>query len=166
MPVSRNRTVRVQRTTGREPTGILAFFDTLPRGPRHAKFTMPRQESRKGRYAFDGRSSSVDFLPMTLRTRFLITALFLCHHLLASALVTSQLLSENSAQSAVPSSPKAPQKAKTAASALSTPCAKQAATQDSRLRDHLRRRAGKSRRRLQIARQRRNSLSHLHPARR
>ncbi|MGD1081664.1 MAG: LPS assembly protein LptD [Candidatus Sulfotelmatobacter sp.] len=68
---------------------------------------------------------------MTLRTRFLITALFLCHHLLASALVTSQLLSENSAQSAVPSSPKAPQKAKTAASALSTPCAKQAATQDS-----------------------------------
>src|SRR5580704_17721976 len=32
---------------------------------------------------------------MTLRTKFLITALFLCHQLLASALVTSQLLSEN-----------------------------------------------------------------------
>src|ERR1035441_5756590 len=82
--------VRVNRTTGKEPTGILAFFATLPRGQRRAKFTMPRQESRKGRYAFDGRSSSVDFLPMT-RTRFLITALFLCHQLLAPALVTSQL---------------------------------------------------------------------------
>src|SRR5579864_8056469 len=36
--------------------------------------------------------SSVDFLPMTLRTRFLITVLFLCHQLPALSLVTSQLL--------------------------------------------------------------------------
>ncbi len=37
---------------------------------------------------------------MTLRTRFLITALFLCHQLLASGLVTSQLPSRVSGQSA------------------------------------------------------------------
>ncbi len=68
---------------------------------------------------------------MTLRTKFLITALFLCHQLLAPALVTSQLLSKVSAQSAVRSSPKTPQKAEKNASASSTPCAKQAATQES-----------------------------------
>ena len=34
---------------------------------------------------------------MTLRTRFLITALFLCHQVLASALVTSQLPSAKAA---------------------------------------------------------------------
>jgi LPS-assembly protein len=62
---------------------------------------------------------------MTLRTRFLITALFLCHQLLASALVTSQLPSENSQHSAS----RASQKEHSAAS--SAPCAKQAATQDS-----------------------------------
>jgi LPS-assembly protein len=56
---------------------------------------MPRQETRKDWYAFDGRPSWLIFLPMTLRTKFLITALFLCHQLLASAVVTSQLLSEN-----------------------------------------------------------------------
>jgi hypothetical protein len=39
--------VRLQRTTGSEPTGILAFFITLPRGLRRANFTKPRQESRK-----------------------------------------------------------------------------------------------------------------------
>src|ERR1035441_7986617 len=120
--------VRVNRTTGKEPTGILAFFATLPRGQRRAKFTMPRQENRKGRYAFDGRSSSVDFLPMT-RTRFLITALFLCHQILAPALVTSQLLSGNSAQSAIPSPPKTTQKGETSASDSGTPCANRAMTQ-------------------------------------
>jgi LPS-assembly protein len=66
---------------------------------------------------------------MTLRTRFLITALFLCHQVLASALVTSQLLSENSGQAAAPSTQPAAQKAEAPAS--STPCASQAATQDS-----------------------------------
>jgi LPS-assembly protein len=68
---------------------------------------------------------------MTLRTRFLITALFLCHQLPALALVTSQLPSHNSAESAVPPSAQAAQKAETSASASSTACAKQAATQDS-----------------------------------
>jgi len=64
---------------------------------------------------------------MTLRTRFLITALFLCHQLLASALVTSQLLSgseqEQRSQSAAPE-----QKTN---GAEKTPCATQAAEQDS-----------------------------------
>ena len=83
-------------TTETERGAILAFVDTFPCRQRRANFTMPRSETRKDRYAFDGRLSSVDFLPMTLRTKFLITALFLCHQLLASALVTSQLLSENS----------------------------------------------------------------------
>src|SRR6266567_1952743 len=64
---------------------------------------------------------------MTLRTRFLITALFLCHHLLATALVTSQLLAEKSDEAATPSP--AEQKSETTSS--STPCARQAATQDS-----------------------------------
>src|SRR6202158_1950052 len=68
---------------------------------------------------------------MTLRNRILITALFLCHPLLASALVTSQLPPNDPAQSAVPSSAKAAQKVETSASASSTACAKQAATQDS-----------------------------------
>jgi hypothetical protein len=49
---------RVQRTTGSEPTGILAFFVTLPRGQRRANFTMPRQESRKA-----GTPSMDDLLP-------------------------------------------------------------------------------------------------------
>lgn len=39
-----------ERATGSKPTGILAFFVTLPRGQRRAKFTMPRQESRMGRH--------------------------------------------------------------------------------------------------------------------
>ena len=72
---------------------------------------------------------------MTLRTRFLITALFLCHHLPAVALVTSQLLSENSGQSAI-SPARSPgkdslQKPETTAAAANTPCASQAANQDS-----------------------------------
>ena len=68
---------------------------------------------------------------MTLRTRFLITALFLCHQLLATALVTSQLLSGKSDQDPVPSTPQATQKAPSPAPASSAPCARQAATQDS-----------------------------------
>ena len=68
---------------------------------------------------------------MTLRTRFLITALFLCHQLLASALVTSQLRSENSDQAMVPSPPQTAQKAEAAGASSNTPCARQAATQDS-----------------------------------
>ncbi|HET9304969.1 MAG TPA: LPS assembly protein LptD [Candidatus Sulfotelmatobacter sp.] len=64
---------------------------------------------------------------MTLRTRFLITALFLCHQLLASALVTSQLLSgseqEQGSQSAALEQKTNP--------AEKTPCATQAAEQDS-----------------------------------
>jgi LPS-assembly protein len=68
---------------------------------------------------------------MTLRIRFLITALFLCHQLLASALVTTQLPSEPSDQSAVLSSPQTAQKMEIPASSTSTPCAKHAATQDS-----------------------------------
>ena len=109
--------------------GILALFATLLRGQRRANFTMPRPECEKGRHVCDGRSSSVDFLPMTLRTRFLITALFLCHQLTAAALVTSRLPAENSSQSAASPPNKTPQKGQPpAASSL---CASQAATQDS-----------------------------------
>lgn len=68
---------------------------------------------------------------MTLRTRFLITALFLCHQLLATALVTSQLRSGNSGQTAAPTTHEPAQKAETPAPASSTPCASQAAAQDS-----------------------------------
>src|SRR5580704_11980221 len=64
---------------------------------------------------------------MTPRTRFLITALFLCHQLLIPALVTSQLLRGNS--SALPQ--KEQQKTTAPAAPPSTPCATQAATQDS-----------------------------------
>lgn len=53
---------------------------------------------------------------MTLRIRFLITALFLCHQLPAYSLVTSQLLSENSGGAAQDST---------------SPCARQAAAHDS-----------------------------------
>jgi LPS-assembly protein len=66
---------------------------------------------------------------MTLRTRFLITALFLCHQLIASALVTSQLRSEDSAQSVAPGSAKAPQKTEAPPASLATTCGSRAATQ-------------------------------------
>jgi len=66
---------------------------------------------------------------MTLRTRFLITALFLCHQLPAPALVTSQLLSGNFDQSAPPIG-QAGQKTETPSATSATPCANQAATQD------------------------------------
>jgi LPS-assembly protein len=69
---------------------------------------------------------------MTLRTRFLITALFLCHQLPTSALVTSQLLTENSGQSTAPSAKEATKEtAQKTATPASTSCASQAATQDS-----------------------------------
>jgi hypothetical protein len=60
-PCPQNRARPAERTTGRQPTGILALFATLPRGQRRANFTMPRPERKKGRYVCDGRSSSVDF---------------------------------------------------------------------------------------------------------
>jgi LPS-assembly protein len=66
---------------------------------------------------------------MTPRTRFLITALFLCHQLPAAALVTSQLLGEIS-DPTTPSAQPAPQKTETSAPASAGPCADQAATQD------------------------------------
>src|SRR5258707_8757514 len=64
---------------------------------------------------------------MTLRIRFLITALILCHQLPASSLVTSQLLAEISAQSSDVSAPIAQQKNQSA----TTPCASQAANEES-----------------------------------
>ena len=56
--------------------------------------------------------------------------MFLCHQLLATALVTSQLLAENSGQTSAPSTKETPQKTETSPSS-STSCASQAATQDS-----------------------------------
>ena len=58
---------------------------------------------------------SVDFhpggssLPMNSRTRFLITAAFVCHLLVAPALVTSQLLAASAGPSTLPSAPSAVQ---------------------------------------------------------
>jgi len=63
---------------------------------------------------------------MTLRTRFLITALFLCHQLPALSLVTMQLPSESDEQA----SPSAQGKTGAGAS-ISNPCAEQAALQNS-----------------------------------
>ncbi len=68
---------------------------------------------------------------MTLRTRFLITALFLCHQLPAASLVTSQLLAEDSQQAQAAVHQEEGAKEKTDAPAPTTPCAKQAATEDS-----------------------------------
>jgi LPS-assembly protein len=64
---------------------------------------------------------------MTLRIRFLITALFLCHQLPASSLVTSQLLAQNSGQS-TDSAEQIPQPKP---ESPPTPCASQAANEDS-----------------------------------
>jgi LPS-assembly protein len=64
---------------------------------------------------------------MTLRTRFLITAMFLCHQVLATALVTSQLPSEDSAPTVV-GSPQIDQKAKLPSSDPTQPCANRAMT--------------------------------------
>ncbi len=68
---------------------------------------------------------------MTLRTRFLITALFLCHQVLAAALVTRQLRSENSEQTAASSPPTTRQQTKTPGESSNNACSSQAATQDS-----------------------------------
>jgi LPS-assembly protein len=65
---------------------------------------------------------------MKLRTRFLITALFLCHYLPARALVTSQLPSEKSGKSTGTGAQEA--QTKTATPVSSTACATQAAAQD------------------------------------
>jgi LPS-assembly protein len=63
---------------------------------------------------------------MTLRTRFLITALFLCHHLPGSSLVTRQLPSEPDEQAR--SSPQSEQV--NGVPSTNNPCAAQAALQD------------------------------------
>jgi LPS-assembly protein len=70
---------------------------------------------------------SVDSFPMTLRTRFLITALCLCHQLLIPSLVTRQLLFAQSDQA----SPSAGANKKPNAPVSGSPCATKAATQDS-----------------------------------
>lgn len=64
---------------------------------------------------------------MTLRTRFLITALFLCHQLLASGVVTSQLLSDSPERRGLQTDSA---EEKSADSATNTPCSVQAAQQD------------------------------------
>jgi LPS-assembly protein len=64
---------------------------------------------------------------MTLRTRFLITALFLCHQLLASGLVTSQLLSDPGSAGGLQTQPA---EQKSSDSTGKTPCSAQAAQQE------------------------------------
>jgi hypothetical protein len=44
--------IHAERTTEDTPTGILAFFITLPGGHRRAKFTMPRQVTDLGQVRF------------------------------------------------------------------------------------------------------------------
>ena len=69
---------------------------------------------------------------MTLRTRFLITALFLCHQLPASALVTRQLLVEDSNSASEVAAQADAQKnaaGKTPSPVSNTPCASAAATE-------------------------------------
>jgi LPS-assembly protein len=69
---------------------------------------------------------------MTLRTRFLITALFLCHQLPAPALVTSGLLPQesDSAENPVPAELAQKTETDTKQPAPSTPCASQTDTAD------------------------------------
>ena len=68
---------------------------------------------------------------MTLRTRFLITALFLCHELPAAALVTRQLLANDPNHAPVQAgAQQAPPAVKIPSPAPTAPCASQAATQD------------------------------------
>jgi len=55
---------------------------------------MPHSRRFEDRFFWNLRSSSVDFIPMMARTRFLITALLLCHQVLAGGLVTTQLLAQ------------------------------------------------------------------------
>jgi LPS-assembly protein len=68
---------------------------------------------------------------MTLRTRFLITALFLCHQLPGAGLVTSQLLSENYRQKQDSAATKSGQKTSSSEAEPNTPCGQQAAGEDS-----------------------------------
>src|SRR5271156_703892 len=69
-----------------------------------------------------------DLVPMTLRNRFLITALLLCHLLLVPPLVTSQLPPANSS-----SATQADAAAEKSAPAASTPCGRAFAEQSSNL---------------------------------
>ncbi len=69
------------------------------------------------------------FFPMTLRTKFLITAVLLCHQVLACALVTSQLLGKNSDQDPAPTGQETAHLTDTIAPVSSTPCANLAVTQ-------------------------------------
>ena len=70
---------------------------------------------------------------MTLRTRFLITALFVCHQLPAAELVTSQLLAQDSdhakMSTAQAEAQKTPPAVKAASPPSNTPCADEAATE-------------------------------------
>jgi LPS-assembly protein len=68
---------------------------------------------------------------MTLRSRFLITALFLCHQVTGAALVTSQLPLENSRQKQDSHAVKSGKKADLPEADASTPCGRQAAGEDS-----------------------------------
>lgn len=67
---------------------------------------------------------------MTLRSRFLITALLLCHQQLLGALVTRQLLFHNDSPQANSSSAEPKQDPSAAQKSSSSTCASQAATQD------------------------------------
>jgi LPS-assembly protein len=102
------------------------LVDTFPRGQRRAKFTVPRRARERIRFACGGLLSSVDFFPMIFRTRFLITALFFCHQVLASGLVTSRLLSQISAQ--MRDSPAAQRTEKNETDTSEAPCGTRAAT--------------------------------------
>src|SRR5271170_8023611 len=57
--------------------------------------------------------------PMTSRTRFLITAAFVCHLLLAPSLVTSQLRSPATAAQDLPNTPSVPNEEDVTISAIS-----------------------------------------------
>ncbi len=73
--------------------------DTLPLGLGRANVTLPHREFRHQGFRP---------LAMTSRTRFLITAAFVCHLLLAPSVVTSRLLfasEQSNSQSALPSAP-------------------------------------------------------------
>lgn len=75
----------------------------------------PRHFASQASTVLTSPNPSVDFhpggssLPMNSRTRFLITAAFVCHLLLAPILVTSQLLAASSEPRTFPSAPSAAQ---------------------------------------------------------
>ena len=66
---------------------------------------------------------------MTLRTRFLITGLFLCHHVLATALVTRELLAGSPDQDGVSAPTQKVEPEKNISAVTSTPCGNRAVTQ-------------------------------------